>query len=134
VEDIHQEACRYQMINAVNSPIIIIDLRNVGLLKYMNNVKLTLNGTCLYMKSTTVLFFFELEQYVEHVFYELGQYTHDINKKFEYFVSFLKQNYIINKSDAANTLYKIYDKISIIECELIAYVLDNIVYAALHEK
>ena len=86
------------------------------------------------MKSTTVLFFFELEQYVEHVFYELDQYTHDINKKFEYFVSFLKQNYIINKSDAANILYKIYNKISIIECELIAYVLDNIVYAALHEK
>ncbi|KYM92303.1 hypothetical protein ALC53_01142 [Atta colombica] len=49
-------------------------------------------------------------------------------KKFEYFVSFLRQNCIINKSDTANTLYKIYDK------ELTAYVLDNIVYAALHEK
>ena len=43
---------------------------------------------------------------------------HDVSKKFEYFVSFLRQNYITNKSDAANTLYKIYNKSSIIECEL----------------
>ena len=34
-------------------------------------------------------------------------------KKFEYFVLFLKQNCITNKSDAANILYKIYDKIYI---------------------
>ena len=51
----------------------------------------------------------------------MNQYMHS-SKKFEYFVSFL--NYITNKSDAANTLYKIYDKNSIIECELIVYDLD----------
>jgi len=51
-------------------------------------------------------------------------------------VSFLRQNYIINKSDAANTLYKISDKNSIIECELyiIVYGLDYIVHTALHNK
>ena len=39
----------------------------------------------------TVLFLFKLEQCVEHVFYELSQYRHDvISKKCEYFVSFLK--------------------------------------------
>jgi len=38
-----------------------------------NNMKLTLNGTCLYMKPTTVLFLFELEKCIEHVFYELSQ-------------------------------------------------------------
>jgi len=62
----------------------------------MNNVKLTLNGTCLYMNPTTVLFLFELEQYIEHVFYELSQYTHSVSKKFEYFVLFLRQNCITN--------------------------------------
>ena len=76
-------------------------------------IKLTLNGTCLYMKPTTVFFLFELEQCVQHVFYELSQYTHDVSKKFEYFVSLLRQNYI-NKSGAGNTLYKIYDKNSVI--------------------
>jgi len=50
------------------------------------------------------------------------------------FVIFWRQNCITNQCDAANTLYKIYDKNSIIECELIAYALDNIVYAVLHEK
>jgi len=80
------------------------------------------------MKPTTVFFLFE--QCVENVFYELNQYTHDVNKKFEYFVSFLRQNCIINKSDAANTLYKIYDKNFIIECELIVCSLDYIVHIA----
>ena len=55
-------------------------------------------------------------------------------KKFEYFVSFLRQNCITNKSDVANTLYKIYDKNSIIERELIIYGLDYIVHTALHDK
>ena len=63
-----------------------------------NNVKLTLNGTCLYMKPTTILFLFELEQCVEHVFYELSQYTHDVSKKFEYFVSFLRQIVLLIKA------------------------------------
>ncbi|KYN10210.1 hypothetical protein ALC57_17663 [Trachymyrmex cornetzi] len=30
---------------------------------------------------TTVLFLFELEQCVEHVFYELSQYTHGVSMK-----------------------------------------------------
>jgi len=52
-------------------------------------------------------------------------------KKFEYFVSFLRQNCITNKSDAINTLYKIYAKNSITECELVIYGLDYIVHTAL---
>jgi len=76
-----REACRYQVINqsTISSSSSNQDL-NVELVKIydMNNVKLTLNGTCLYTKPTTVLFLFELEQCVEHVFYELSQYTHDV--------------------------------------------------------
>jgi len=53
---------------------------------------------------------------------------HDVDKKFEYFVSFLRQNRITNKSDVADTLYKIYDKNSIIECELVMYGLYYIVH------
>jgi len=70
---------------------------------------------------------------LSNVFYELSQYTR-VSKKFEYFMSFLRQNCIINKNNAANTLYKIYDKNSIIECELIIYDLDYIVHTALHDK
>jgi len=60
--------------------------------------------------------------------------THDVDKKFEYFVSFLRQNRITNKSDVADTMYKIYDKNSIIECELVMYGLYYIVHIAIHDK
>ena len=93
-------------------------------------MKLTLN----IFVHETVFSYLSLSN-VEHVYYELNQYTHDVNKKFEYFVSFLIQNCIyINKSDAANTLYNIYNKSFIIECELIVYDLDYIVHTALHDK
>jgi len=55
-----------------------------------------------------------------------------VSEKFKYFVSFLKQNSITNKHDAANTLHKIYDKTSIIECELVIYDLNYIVHVALN--
>jgi len=70
---------------------------------------------------TTVFFLFELEQCVEHA-YKLNQYTRDISEKFKYFVSFLRQNCITNKRNAANNLNKIYDKNSIIKCELVELV------------
>ncbi|KYN14581.1 hypothetical protein ALC57_13215 [Trachymyrmex cornetzi] len=68
--------------------------------------------TCLYIKPTTMLFLFDLKQCVE--FYELSQYTH--SEKFKYFVSFLRENCITNKRDAANILYRIYVKNSAIVC------------------
>ena len=71
------------------------------------------------MKPTTVFFLFELEQCVEHAYYKLSQCTQDVSEKFKYFVSFLRQNCITSKRDTANTLHKIYDKNSIIECELV---------------
>ena len=58
---------------------------------------------------------------------ELCQCTHGVSEKFKYFVTFLRQNCITNQCDAANTLHKIYDENFIIECELIAYAIDNII-------
>ena len=66
------------------------------------------------MKPTIILFLFVVEQYVEQAYYKLNQCMHSVNKKFKYFVSFLRQNCITNKRDVANTLHKIYDKSSII--------------------
>jgi len=59
-----------------------------------------------------------------------------VNEKFRYFVTYLHQNCINNKRDAVNILCKIYVifKSSLIDCKLIAYDLDNIVYDAFHEK
>jgi len=57
-----------------------------------------------------------------------------VSEKLKHFVTYLCRNCIIDKCDVANILRKIYDIESNIECELIAYALDSIVYDAFHEK
>ena len=76
MEDVHRETDIERLIQSTDPLSSPIQDLNVELFKMydMNNVKLTLNFTCLYIKLTTVLFLFELEQCVEHVFYELSQY------------------------------------------------------------
>jgi len=53
-----------------------------------------------------------------------------VSEKFKHFVTYLRRNCITNKCDAANILRKIYNTEYNIECELIAYALDNIEYDA----
>jgi len=48
-------------------------------------------------------------------------------------ISYLRQECVTNKRDAVNMLHNIYDKSSLIECELIKYALDQIVFHTLHE-
>jgi len=64
--------------------------------------------------------------------FKLSQCMHDVSEKFKYFVSFLRQSCITNKRDVTNILQKIYDKNSIIECELVVYDLNYIVHTALN--
>jgi len=40
----------------------------------VDNVKLSLSEKCLYMKPSTILFMFELEQCVEHIYFDLSIY------------------------------------------------------------
>ena len=81
-----------------------------------------------------MLFMLELDQYIniEHVYCELYQYVN--GAKSLNISIYLRQNCINNNYDAINILHKIYDKNSYIECELIVYAVDNIIYFALHEK
>jgi len=85
------------------------------------------------MKPSTILFLFELECCVEGEYFELCHNTYVVNEKFKRFTTFLHQNCNTNNHDAANILYKIYDKNSIVDCELLAYALDNIVHDALYD-
>jgi len=48
-----------------------------------------------------------------------------VKEKFKQFVTYLRQKCITHKYDAVNILRKIYDTESNIECELIAYALDQ---------
>jgi len=97
-------------------------------------VKSSLRDTYMYMKSGTILFLFTLEHCVEHVYFGLRQSTHTVSEKFKQFVTYLHRNCVTNKCDGANIKRKIYDKESNIECELIAYASNNIVYNALRKK
>jgi len=98
----------------------------------VNMVKLKSRNGCLYMKSSTILFMFELEHCINHTYFELCKNTYAVNEKFKQFVTYLRQNYITDRFDAANILRKIYDKNSNMECELITYALNNFVYNALY--
>ncbi|XP_071572514.1 uncharacterized protein [Temnothorax nylanderi] len=117
------------------SSMLIRDLR-IELVKIRdaNVVKLTLHNNSMYMKSSTVFFLFELEHCVENVYFQLCQNVHGVSEKFKQFVIILRRNCITDKCDAARTLRDVFDKNSIIDCELLAYALDNIVYDATHEK
>ncbi|XP_071579203.1 uncharacterized protein, partial [Temnothorax nylanderi] len=117
------------------SSMLIRDLR-IELVKIRdaNVVKLTLHNNSMYMKSSTVFFLFELEHCVENVYFQLCQNVHGVSEKFKQFVIILRRNCITDKCDAARTLRDVFDKNSIVDCELLAYALDNIVYDATHEK
>ena len=75
------------MQSIVSSSLSPIQNLNVEFIKVCDakNIKLSLCGTCLYMKPTTILFLFELEQCVEYAYYKLSQCTHGVSKKFKYF-------------------------------------------------
>jgi len=110
---------------------LVIDLIKI---RDADIVKLTLYDICMYMKPAIILSLFTLEHCIEHMYFGICQSTHMVSEKFKHFVTYLRRNYITNKCDAANVLRKICDTESNIECELIPYALDNIVYDAFHEK
>ncbi|XP_011859133.1 PREDICTED: uncharacterized protein LOC105556650 [Vollenhovia emeryi] len=97
----------------------------------MNNgnvVKLTLEYTCMYMKASTVLFLLNLEHCVEHVYRKLSENIEAVNESFDQFVCCLQSNMIgAERQDAISILYDVYDKTSVIDCELIVYAVDELI-------
>ncbi|XP_071653775.1 uncharacterized protein [Temnothorax longispinosus] len=122
------------MQSTVGSSLCIQDHLIIELVKMRdaNIVKVTLRdpATSLYMIPTTVLFLFEIEQCVEHVYFNLCQDIQHVNTKYKNFVTILRQNRITDKCQARKVLSEVSDGSSLIECELLAYGLDNIVYEA----
>jgi len=91
-------------------------------------VKLSSRDTCMYMKPSTILFLFELERCVKHVLHGLNVYA--VKEKFQQFVTVYTEIILIINAMHQKKLREIYDQNSIIECELIAYALDDLVYTA----
>ncbi|XP_039304966.1 uncharacterized protein LOC120357721 [Solenopsis invicta] len=123
-----------QLVHATAAASLTICNLTIQVVNVSNGtiVKLTSCGTCMYMKPSTILFLLEIEHCVEHAYYQLYQNIYAVNEKYKHFVSLLRKNCVNNKCDAAKLLREMYDKTSLIDCELLMYALDNIVYNALH--
>ncbi|KAL6417006.1 hypothetical protein ACFW04_014716 [Cataglyphis niger] len=90
-------------------------------------VKLTVDDSCLYMKPATILFLFELEHCVNHEYLKLYENTEDVNASFDQFVRCLQSNMpSAMREDAVKILRDVCDKTSIIDCELVAYAVDEL--------
>ena len=101
-------------------------------LKDLSIVKLTLYDSCLYLKSSTILFLFELEHCVNYEYLKLCENTENVNASFDQFVRCLQSNMpSAMRDDAVKILRDIYDKTSIIDCELVAYAVDELLYETL---
>jgi len=77
---------------------------------------------CVFLYRIRTLLIIHISNYVKIPVH----YTTVVNEKFKQFVTYLRQNCITNRFDAANILRKIYDKNE--ECKLIAYAFNNIVH------
>jgi hypothetical protein len=66
-----------RFVQSTDAPSLTIHQLHVQLVKLRdeNIVKLTLRDACIYLKPATMLFIFELEHCVEHVYYTLYQST-----------------------------------------------------------
>ncbi|XP_011861040.1 PREDICTED: uncharacterized protein LOC105558125 [Vollenhovia emeryi] len=91
-------------------------------------VKFTLDDTCVYMNMSTVLFLLNLEHCVELVYRKLSEDIEAVNESFEQFVCCLQSNMTsAERDDAIGILYEVYDKTSVIDCELIVYAVDELI-------
>jgi len=74
------------------------------------------------------IIFIRTQRCVEHVLHGLNVYA--VKEKFQKFVKFYAEIILIINAMHQKKLRDIYDQNSIIECELIAYALDDLVYTA----
>ncbi|KAL6421143.1 hypothetical protein ACFW04_013961 [Cataglyphis niger] len=90
-------------------------------------VKLTVDDSCLYMKPATILFLFKFKHCVNHKYLKLYENTEDVNARFDQFVWCLQNNMpSAMREDAVKILRDVCDKTSIIDCELVAYAIDEL--------
>jgi len=74
----------------------------------------------------------EIVHCVGNALCSIRQHVFKIDAKFKEFVTIIRQNCLNNKYDALKKLREVYDKTSLIECELVMYALDEIVDIALY--
>ncbi|XP_011883973.1 PREDICTED: uncharacterized protein LOC105571112 [Vollenhovia emeryi] len=120
----------FKSTDASSSSSVQIDNLVLELVRMYNKkvVKFTLDDTCMYMNMSTVLFLLNLEHCVEHVYRKLSKDIEAVNESFDEFVCCLQSNMTsAERDDAIGILYEVYDKTSVIDCELIVYAVDELI-------
>ncbi|XP_036142447.1 uncharacterized protein LOC118647688 [Monomorium pharaonis] len=108
--------------------IEVVKIRNESIIKF------TLNNKIMYMKPSTVQFLLNLEDVINNAYFKLWDDMHIVKERYNQFVNCLRRNNIHNKCDAVKLLNEICVKTSLVDCELMVYASDNIVYDALQKE
>ncbi len=137
--DYNTSAYRNGRIRAINTtPATPWEIHNliIEIVKLQNEniVKFTSGDNSIYMKPSTVLFMLNLEHCVEHARNWIMENVYKVEEKFKQFVNIIRLKCIHNRYDALKKLREVYDETSIIECELIMYASDRIIFTALYLK
>jgi len=106
--------------------IEIVKIRN------KNVVKFTSHDTSIYVQPSTIRFMLDLEYCVKNALRSIWQNAFIVDAKYKEFVTIIYQNCINNKCDALKKLCEVYDKTSLIDCELVMYALNEIVDNAIY--
>lgn len=121
--------------NKAFSPLQIRDL-TIEFCKINDStiVKLTLSTTSLYLKFVTMNMLFSYKHCIDHMYAWLSENTHLVSLKFKKFVNILCEKNVTDISYAEKAIRKSddYDCESLIDCELLACGLKNILYEAMN--
>lgn len=118
-----------QLLQSPQPPLRIRDLI-IEAVKISDSdiIKMTMYNNSLYMKLPTVLYLFDFEKCIDHMYYWLCENTHIVNEKFKQFVKVLQCNNVTNVCDAAKEIHESdkFDNESLIDCELLACAVNDI--------
>ena len=110
---------------------------DIAVVKFQDSkvVKFTCRETSLYFKFETLSTLFNLKYCIDNMYSWLCNNTHLVNDKFKNFVNIVKQNNVTQKSYAAQVISDSddFNCNSLIDCELLACALPDIMYNALSE-
>ena len=86
------------------------------------------DGNSLYMKPSTILYLFDFEKCINHMYFWLCENTHIVNEKFKKFATILQRNNISNLCDVAKAICEsdVFDSESLVDCELLTCAVNDI--------
>ena len=123
-----------ERLQSPQTPLRIRDL-TIKVVKMSDSeiVKIALHDvSSLYMKPSTMLYLFDFENCIDHMYFWLCKNTHIVNQKFKQFVIVLQRNNINDLCDAAKAIREsdAFDSESLVDCKLLSCAVNDILHDA----